>query len=112
MSARSRRVVLSDELDREDGEGTVEFRLTCDGPLLSGSGGRDTEPTRRGYKQGVRKRLHSRLRRLWEAVPHLKAGRRADGVSDIVGSEYVDDKYDVATLASKHSLMGGVSCPW
>lgn len=81
MSAHTHRgrVVLLDNRDWEDGEGTLEFRLTYDGPLLASNGSRDTKSGRKDYKHEVRGRLHPQLKRLWDTVPPSQAGTRYIG---------------------------------
>lgn len=95
-----------DDRSWECDDGTMEFRLTYAGPLLaSNTGERDTRPARKEYKRGVRKKFHSQLKRLWEIVPHLKAGRSVRGTVWIEDGQE-DLSYDVATIAAKHSHYG------
>ncbi len=62
MSATQKPVVLLDNLDWEDGEGTLEFRLTYDGLLLASNTGRDERAARKAYKHTLRKRFHPQLK--------------------------------------------------
>jgi hypothetical protein len=107
MSACRGRAVLLDNLAWEDGEDIVEFRLTYDGPLLASNGGRDSRPARKEHKRAIRNRFHSQLRRLWQTVPHLRAGRETSGLGYWSSpSTQERPRYDMPTLAAKYNLYG------
>jgi hypothetical protein len=107
MGIHRHRAVLLDNLDWEDGEGTLEFRLTYDGPLLASNSKRDTHGARKEYKRRLRKRFHPQLKKLWETVPHLKAGRDTSGVTFWTSPGTMKRPvYDADSLSAKYNLYG------
>jgi hypothetical protein len=66
--AAGARVTRSEPFTDPAGEGSVQFRLTYEGPLLSD---RET-PSRTQHKHFIRKQIHPQLKRFWGIHPHLK----------------------------------------
>lgn len=70
MSASRVRVLIDDPYV-DWGDGTVQFRLTYQGLLLSETNQGRVQAARADHKQEIRKQLHPQLRRLWEINPYL-----------------------------------------
>lgn len=85
----------------------MQFRLTYEGPLFATqrdpiSGQKD----RRGiHKHDIRRVFHAQLKRLWDIVPHLKAGT-GSGPSALTFGGTQPLPRDLASLSARHSLYG------
>jgi hypothetical protein len=106
MSLLGKRVVLMDDLSWEDGEGTVEFRLTYAGLLLASNSRRDTQSARKTHKHEIRRIFHKQLKRLWEITPFLKSGKRSGSGALLFGGNSNRPDYTVDTLQQKHAHYG------
>jgi hypothetical protein len=106
-----KRVVLKDDEPGADFEGSMEFRLTYDGPLLAQQRDerRGDSVARQDNKHFIRQTFHRQLKRLWEDTPFLKSGERSGpSVLLLSGDMSGGDApvYDIDTLAKRHAQYG------
>lgn len=101
----AKRRILRFDPDIDPDEGTMEFRLTYEGPLRSTNGARDQKPARKEHKHTIRKVFHHQLKLLWEVTPFLKMGG-GSGPVGIVTEGYKRPATSIDALSKKHSLYG------
>lgn len=76
----SEKVVIVDDPFVDWEEGTVQFRLTYEGPLLAETSSGAKQAARAKQKQEIRKKFHPQLRRLWGIHPGLSGN--LEGIDD------------------------------
>ena len=81
----------------------MKFRLTYAGPLMSS--GNDNKDRKGPHKHDLRMAFHPQLKRLWETVPFLKAGRSSYNGSTWAPVDTIPEpKYDPKLRAAKFKV--------
>ena len=100
-------VLLDDPYNPPDKGRFMQFRLTYEGPLFATQ--RDPisgQQDKRGvHKHDIRQMFHVQLKRLWDIVPHLKAGTDS-GPNPLTFGGAQQAPRDIASLSARHSLYG------
>lgn len=94
----SLRVLKDEGFCEAFGEGSLEFRLTYQGPLVSDNKG-SKMAGRAEQKQEIRKHFHKQLARLWQTAYHLKT-LSASGWIDQLGENFRLDEYRFVPLVT------------
>lgn len=104
MSA-SNRIVICDDPYVDWKEGTLQFRLTYEGPLLADTNNGKKVAGRARNKQDIRKAFHPQLRRFWDIHPVLagEKGKTSQGVI-LLDSKSDDLEHDVDNLARRFPM--------
>jgi hypothetical protein len=69
---RSKKIILCSDPDYDpDAEGTMDFHLTYEGPLLGSS----SANSRARHKHEIRRKFRQQLQRYWQIHPYLQTAK-------------------------------------